>query len=138
VDASELGNILPRKVHCPDPALAVADLRSVDQVKAYGTPALEGYPAAAPPWRTLNAIDLNTGKYLWKIPLGQYPKLAAEGLSHTGTKNYGGPIVTVGGLLLSAQRALTTNSVHLTRPRESCCGKPSSLSRGTPCLQPMR
>ena len=59
----------------------------------------DGYPAIAPPWGTLNAIDLNTGKYLWKIPLGEYPELAAQGLSNTGSENYGGPIVTAGGLV---------------------------------------
>ncbi|PYU16244.1 MAG: pyrrolo-quinoline quinone [Acidobacteria bacterium] len=59
----------------------------------------EGYPAVAPPWGTLNAINLNTGEYVWKIPLGAYPELAAKGMSNTGTENYGGPIVTAGGLL---------------------------------------
>ena len=59
----------------------------------------DGYPAIAPPWGTLNAIDLKTGKYLWKIPLGEYPELAAKGLKNTGTENYGGPIVTAGGVL---------------------------------------
>lgn len=59
----------------------------------------DGYPAVAPPWGTLNAIDLNTGKYLWKIPLGEYPALAAKGLANTGSENYGGPVVTAGGLL---------------------------------------
>ena len=59
----------------------------------------EGYPAVTPPWGTLNAIDLNTGEYVWKIPLGEYPDLAAKGMSNTGTENYGGPIVTAGGLL---------------------------------------
>jgi quinoprotein glucose dehydrogenase len=59
----------------------------------------DGYPAVAPPWGTLNAINLNTGEYVWKIPLGEYPELAAKGLNHTGTENYGGPIVTAGGLL---------------------------------------
>lgn len=59
----------------------------------------EGYPAVAPPWGTLNAIDMNTGQYKWRIPLGYYPDLAARGLSNTGTENYGGPITTASGLL---------------------------------------
>jgi len=62
----------------------------------------EGYPAVAPPWGTLSAIDLNTGKYLWKLPLGEYPELAAKGMKNTGTENYGGPIVTAGGLVIIA------------------------------------
>jgi quinoprotein glucose dehydrogenase len=59
----------------------------------------DGYPAIAPPWGTLNAIDLKTGKYLWKIPLGEYPALAENGMKNTGSENYGGPIVTAGGLV---------------------------------------
>lgn len=59
----------------------------------------DGYPAITPPWGTLNAIDLNTGRYLWKIPLGEYPELAAKGITHTGSENYGGPIITAGDLL---------------------------------------
>lgn len=59
----------------------------------------DGYPAVQPPWGTLNAINLNTGEYAWKIPLGEFPELAAKGLKDTGTDNYGGPIVTAGGLL---------------------------------------
>ncbi len=60
---------------------------------------LEGYPAVAPPWGTLNAINLNTGEYVWKIPLGEYPDLTTKGLKNTGSENYGGPVVTAGGLV---------------------------------------
>ena len=59
----------------------------------------DGYPAVAPPWGTLSAIDLHTGDFAWQIPLGEYPELAARGMSGTGTENYGGPIVTAGGLV---------------------------------------
>lgn len=59
----------------------------------------EGYPAVKPPWGTLHAIDLNTGEYRWTVPLGEYPELVAQGLPPTGTENYGGPLVTAGGVL---------------------------------------
>jgi quinoprotein glucose dehydrogenase len=59
----------------------------------------DGYPAVLPPWGTLNAIDLNTGEYLWKIPFGEYPELTAKGIPETGSENYGGPVVTAGGVL---------------------------------------
>jgi len=62
----------------------------------------DGYPAITPPWGTLNAINLNTAKYAWKITLGEYPELAAQGLKATGTENYGGPLVTAGGVLFIA------------------------------------
>ncbi len=59
----------------------------------------DGYPAVAPPWGTLNAIDLNSGKSVWQVPLGEYPELVAAGLKNTGSENYGGPLVTAGGLI---------------------------------------
>ena len=59
----------------------------------------DGYPAISPPWGTLSAIDLNRGRIAWQIPFGEYPELAAAGMKNTGTENYGGPVVTAGGLL---------------------------------------
>jgi quinoprotein glucose dehydrogenase len=59
----------------------------------------DGYPALQPPWGTLTAIDLNTGEHLWRVPLGEYPELTAAGIPPTGTDNYGGPLVTAGGVL---------------------------------------
>jgi quinoprotein glucose dehydrogenase len=61
-----------------------------------------GYPAVKPPWGTLNAIDLNTGEFRWKVVLGEDPALSARGHAPTGLENYGGPLVTAGGLIFIA------------------------------------
>ena len=61
-----------------------------------------GYPAIKPPWGTLNAIDLNTGEYRWRVTLGEWPELTAKGIPPTGTENYGGPVVTAGGVVVIA------------------------------------
>ncbi len=58
-----------------------------------------GYPGIKPPWGTLNAVDLNTGELKWRVVLGEYPELTAKGIPPTGTENYGGPLVTAGGLI---------------------------------------
>jgi quinoprotein glucose dehydrogenase len=59
----------------------------------------DGYPVVQPPWGTLNAIDLNTGEYLWKIPLGHEESLNDPEHPVSGLENYGGPVITEGGVL---------------------------------------
>lgn len=61
-----------------------------------------GVPATAPPWGTLNAIDLVNGDILWRVPLGEYPQLVARGIRNTGSMNYGGAVATSGGLVFVA------------------------------------
>ena len=78
---------------------------SVKQYKIKGYTQLKdqfGYPGIKPPWGTLNAVDLNTGEYVWKRTLGQYPELMQKGIPETGTQLFGGGVVTAGGLIFIA------------------------------------
>ena len=64
----------------------------------FRTPLLtkKGTPCNAPPWGTVAAVDLFSGKKVWDVPLGSY----VPGMS-TGTINLGGPMVTAGGLVFT-------------------------------------
>ncbi len=62
----------------------------------------DGYPAVKPPWGTLNAIDLSRGEISWQVPLGELDELTSQGVPPTGAENYGGPVVTAGGLIFIA------------------------------------
>ena len=62
----------------------------------------EGYPASKPPWGTLTAINLSSGTQVWQVVLGEHEELTKRGVPQTGTRNYGGPLVTAGGLVFIA------------------------------------
>ncbi|MBI5085508.1 MAG: PQQ-binding-like beta-propeller repeat protein [Acidobacteria bacterium] len=79
----------------------------------------DGYPAVKPPWGTLNALDLNTGKWVWRQPFGEIPALAEKGMKDTGSENYGGSVVTAGGVLFIG----ATNSDRKFRVFEKRTGK---------------
>ncbi len=57
------------------------------------------YPGIKPPWGTLTCLDLNSGRLVWQVPLGEYPELTKAGIPRTGTLNFSGAIVTAGGLV---------------------------------------
>jgi quinoprotein glucose dehydrogenase len=85
------------KIVLPTPQGLSAGLKySTETFRTFLDP--DGYPANSPPWGTLSAINLDTGEYAWKIPLGEYPELVAKGMKDTGSENHGGGVVTAGGL----------------------------------------
>ena len=51
-----------------------------------------------------NSRGVNTGEVVWKVPLGVVDDLAAQGITHTGTPNVGGPIATSPGLVFIGAR----------------------------------
>jgi quinoprotein glucose dehydrogenase len=59
----------------------------------------DGNPGIKPPWGTLNAINLNTGEYEWKIPVGNDSALQQNSTTVTGLAAMTGPMVTAGGLV---------------------------------------
>jgi quinoprotein glucose dehydrogenase len=88
----------------PDPSTQPGtDRYTIDGYPLFLDP--HGVPAIAPPWGTLNAIDLVKGEIAWRVPLGEYPQLAAKGIRHTGTLNFGGAIATAGGVIVIAATA---------------------------------
>ena len=59
------------------PGGALPDRYTIDGYPLFLDP--HGVPAIAPPWGTLNAIDLVKGDIVWKVPLGEYPRARQEG-----------------------------------------------------------
>ncbi|CAN5806318.1 hypothetical protein BH24ACI4_BH24ACI4_04700 [soil metagenome] len=92
----------PGVLESPTPA-ASADRYTIDAYVVFAD--AQGIPRVAPPWGTLNAIDLVKGELLWKVPLGDYPHLVSQGIRNTGSMNYGGAVATAGGLLFIAATA---------------------------------
>lgn len=65
-------------------------------------------PCQQPPWGQLVALNVDTGEYAWRVPLGVIPELEAKGIHNTGTLNMGGSIATAAGLVFIA----ATNDHH--------------------------
>ena len=86
-----------------DPTRRAPDRYTIDGYPLFLDP--HGVPAIAPPWGTLNAIDLVKGEIVWKVPLGEYPQLVAKGIRNTGTLNFGGAVATAGGVIFIAATA---------------------------------
>jgi quinoprotein glucose dehydrogenase len=84
----------------------------------------DGYPCQQPPWGELTAVDANTGDIAWRVPLGSYDEVEAQGLKNAGAANMGGSIATAGGLVFIAA---TTDSKF--RAFDSRTGKELWMTR---------
>ena len=75
----------------------------IPKYKSKFTPAKSssGYPISKPPWGTLTALNLNTGKIIWQVPFGEYEELTSKGIPLTGTENIGGATATDGNIVLA-------------------------------------
>ena len=89
--------------HAATPPDPLPDRFTIDGYPLFLDP--HGVPAIAPPWGTLNAIDLVKGDIVWKVPLGEYPELVKKGIRNTGTLNFGGAVATAGGVIFIAATA---------------------------------
>lgn len=93
----------PSDTASADPGGPLPDRFTIDGYPLFLDP--HGVPAIAPPWGTLNAIDLVKGDIVWKVPLGEYPQLVKKGIRNTGSLNFGGAVATAGGVILIAATA---------------------------------
>ena len=63
-------------------------------------------PCTKPPFGSLVAIDLESGRKLWDVPLGDLAALGGAGATQAGASreevgspNLGGPLITAGGVV---------------------------------------
>src|SRR3989442_3694721 len=87
----------------------------------------DGYPCQQPPWGELSAVNANTGNIAWRVPLGSYDELEAQGLKNAGAANMGGSIVTAGilqalrfQLVIAAEGSEEHTSELQSRPHLVC------------------
>jgi len=104
--------LIPVDQHDTAQARSNASRLGDEYTRMHGTPyimrrkivtAESGIPCSPPPWGSVVAVDLRSGKIKWETPLGDVrnldPKLKSFPTPLMGLPNLGGPIVTAGGLV---------------------------------------
>jgi len=98
VNSSDAGQLV-KMVKAPEGSRVAYLARSTPNGRFWDS---HRYPCQKPPWGRLTAIDLNTGRFRWQVPLGIVDELIAKGIPPTGAPNIGGSMVTAGGLVFIA------------------------------------
>jgi quinoprotein glucose dehydrogenase len=111
VNTNELGQLSGVKDHDPKKGRAGGDGTGnrVDPDGPYegvpvggrfsvGGPVAQQLPCQQPPWGQLTAINVNTGEFVWRVPLGVTDSLPPD-KQKTGRPGNGGTIATAGGLV---------------------------------------
>jgi quinoprotein glucose dehydrogenase len=97
-----------------------------------------GAPCTPPPFGTLVAIDLKTGKRLWEVPLGSPLGLADSAQAARipagwGSPNLGGPMITAGGLVfIGAALDRSLHAYDVETGRELWRGRLPASGKATP------
>jgi quinoprotein glucose dehydrogenase len=111
-NTNELGQLSGQKDHDPKSGRAVAKGQGnrvdpegpVEGVPGGGRLSItepgssQQLPCQQPPWGQLTAINVNTGEFVWRVPLGVTDSLPAD-KQKTGRPGNGGTIATAGGLV---------------------------------------
>ncbi|MBT9330819.1 PQQ-binding-like beta-propeller repeat protein [Paracidobacterium acidisoli] len=109
-DAHVPPDILTRLEHPPAPRPSLEPGVTTRYWTGYGyMNSSDGLPAIGPPWSTLTAYNLNTGKIKWQIPFGGVTRLEEKGITNTGSYwPRGGVVVTAGGLIFGGSKSDST------------------------------
>ncbi len=93
-----------------------------------------GLPCTPPPWGIIAGIDLDRGEIVWRKTLGTTEDVAPGGLSlHFGTPNFGGPIITRGGLVfIAAAMDNYLRAFHIETGEELWKGRLPAGGQATP------
>lgn len=98
-----------------------------------------GLPCTAPPWGTLAAIEVSTGKLRWQVPLGEMPGAPEGPARKGGSINLGGPMVTAGGLIfIGASLDSYLKAFDVETGAELWRGKLPTSSRAVPMTYEVR
>ncbi len=87
-----------------------------------------------PPWSTLTAYNLNTGKIKWQVPYGGLPE-APPGYKHDGNVYpKSGPVITAGGIILFAGNDSTLYALDSTTGKVIASFPLPNGSQGVPAV----